>query len=26
MEAKRKEKEVAFRTTIAGGENFNRDK
>ncbi|CAD8092994.1 unnamed protein product [Paramecium primaurelia] len=26
MEAKRKEKEVAFRTTIAGGENFNKDK
>ncbi|CAD8198179.1 unnamed protein product [Paramecium octaurelia] len=26
MEAKRKEKEVAFRTTVAGGENFNKDK
>lgn len=25
MEAKKREKEVAFRTTVAGGENFNKD-
>lgn len=25
MEAKKREKEIAFRTTIAGGENFNKD-
>jgi hypothetical protein len=26
MEAKAREKELAFKTTVAGGENFNRDK